>query len=131
MSLQTAKLIKARLKHLGKTQGWLAENIRIPGKDVGLSVNAVSKWTRTGKIARAHIQQVADLLQITADELLAGTPTVEEVQTEDSSTIERVNAEEKELLELYRSSVKDGRSLIMSSAHIAPKMPVRLLRRPN
>lgn len=130
MSKETGKFIKARLKAMDKTQGWLAENIKVPGKDGGLSTNAISKWTKTGNIARAHIQQVADLLNVTADELLCGGAALELVP-EGDTTIERVDAEEKELLELHRASTKDGRNLIMASAHIAPKLPVRSIRRPN
>lgn len=130
MSAETGKLIKAKLKELGKTQGWLAEQITVPGKDGGVSINAVSKWTKTGKIARAHVQQVADILGVSADQLLSGAPLLE-LAPPSETTIERLDAEEKKLIDLYRASTKAGHFVIMNAANIAPKLPARLLRRPN
>ena len=119
-----------RLKDLGKTQGWLAENIKTADKPSGLSINAISKWTKTGKIAREHVQQVADLLEITADQLLAGSPLIEQVPIGET-TIERLAADEKHLLDLYRGSTQDGKSGVIGMATLAPKLPVRSLRRPS
>lgn len=64
------RTIKARLKALGKTQAWLAEQ-------VGVSENAVSKWIKTGEISRANIQPTADALQISSAQLLDQNPTPE------------------------------------------------------
>lgn len=130
MSTETGKIIKARLKQMGKTQRWLAENIKTPDKEDGLSINAVSKWTKTGQISRVYIQQVADLLGITTDQLLGGEPLMELIPPEET-TIERLNAEEKELLDLYRGTGKESRQIIMSTARITPKLPARAVRRPN
>lgn len=62
------KTIKSRLKTLGKTQAWLAEQ-------VGVSENAVSKWIKTGEIARPNIKPAAEALGIPAAQLLDENPT--------------------------------------------------------
>jgi transcriptional regulator with XRE-family HTH domain len=123
MSLETGKIIKTRLQDLKKKQAWLAEK-------AGVSINAVSKWTKTGKLAREHVQAVADALEISADELLAGTPILELVPAGDT-TIERLNANEKHLLELYRRSTDVGKMGVIGMAESVPKLPARSLRRPN
>ena len=48
-----------------KGQAWLAEK-------TGVSINAVSKWTKTGKIARKNVPVIALALGISVDELLNG-----------------------------------------------------------
>lgn len=115
---------------MGKTRGWLAENMTSEEKPHGLSINAISKWTKTGNIAREHVQQAADLLGISADQLLAGDPLLELVPVEET-TIERLTSEEKYLLELYRGSTEDGKKGVMSLATHSPKLPARSLRNPN
>jgi len=64
------KTIKARLKALGKTQAWLAE-------EVGVTEQAVSKWIKYGEISRANVQPVADALQISSAQLLDENPVPE------------------------------------------------------
>lgn len=61
------KTIKARLKSLGRTQAWLAEQ-------VGVSTNAVSKWIKTGEISRANIEPVTEALEISVAQLLDQSP---------------------------------------------------------
>lgn len=126
MENETAKIIKARLLAMRKTQGWLAEV-------AGVSVNAVSKWTKTGKIGRANVQAVADALEITADQLLAGTDQVIfEVVPIGQTTLERLSPDEKEVLEEYRRSTTDGKLMIFGSAKSAPKAsPLRSIKRIN
>lgn len=65
MSELTGKLIANRLADLKKGQAWLAEK-------TGVSINAVSKWTKTGKIARKNVPAIASALGISSDELLNG-----------------------------------------------------------
>lgn len=55
--------IKAALSRMGKTQGWLAS-------EMDVSDNAVSKWIKTGQIAREKIPRLARMLGLYADELL-------------------------------------------------------------
>lgn len=62
------KTIKSRLKALGQTQAWLAEQ-------VGVSENAVSKWIKTGEISRENIKSTADALEISIAQLLDQSPT--------------------------------------------------------
>lgn len=64
------KTIKARLKALGKTQSWLAE-------EVGVSTNAVSKWIKSGEISRENIKPTAEALEISSAQLLDENPTPE------------------------------------------------------
>lgn len=59
--------IKAALKNMGKTQGWLAS-------EMDVSDNAVSKWVKTGQIARENIVRVARLLELSPDDLLPSDP---------------------------------------------------------
>ena len=60
----------ARLKAIGKTQAWLAEQ-------VGVSTNAVSKWIKTGEISRENLKASADALEISVAQLLDQNPTPE------------------------------------------------------
>lgn len=64
------RTIKSRLKALGKTQAWLAEQ-------VGVSENAVSKWIKTGKISRENLKRTADALEISVAQLLDPHPVPE------------------------------------------------------
>lgn len=64
------KTIKAQLKKLGKSQSWLAEQC-------GVSEQAVSKWIKTGEIARENIKPAADALEISVAQLLDPQPTPE------------------------------------------------------
>jgi transcriptional regulator with XRE-family HTH domain len=61
------KTIKSRLKALGRTQAWLAEQ-------VGVSENAVSKWIKSGEISRENIKPAADALEISVAQLLDQNP---------------------------------------------------------
>lgn len=64
------KTITTRLKALGKTQAWLAE-------EVGVSENAVSKWILSGKVSRANSIKAAAALQMSVAQLLDPNPTPE------------------------------------------------------
>jgi transcriptional regulator with XRE-family HTH domain len=124
MKNQTGKIIKDRLEALEKTQGWLAEK-------AGVSINAVSKWTKDGKIGRKNVPVVAEALGLTTDQLLIGAVVLDEVPTGDE-TLERLNSEERHLIELYRGATQDGRTMILGTAGLAPKVPVlSTRRRPN
>ena len=123
MSIETAKIIKSRLKILGKKQAWLAER-------VGVSVNAVSKWTKDGKVARANAAAVAEALEITVDQLLAAAEALALVEP-GRTTLERLNEEERELIELHRSSTREGQLFIRSAAKAAEKIPMQSVRRPT
>lgn len=130
MSAEIGKLIRSKLKSMGKTQGWLAEEMKSPKRPSGLSINAISKWMKTGKVARENVQQLADILGLSADQLLAGDSGLELVLPGET-TIERLDPDEKQLLDLYRGSTKDGKLALMGMAMITPKLPARLLRRPS
>jgi transcriptional regulator with XRE-family HTH domain len=64
------KTIKSRLKALGRTQAWLAEQI-------GVSDNAVSKWVKTGEISRENSIECAAALGIGVAQLLDQNPIPE------------------------------------------------------
>lgn len=55
--------IGPELKRRGKTQEWLAG-------EIGVSINAVSKWKNTGQISRTHAVAVSQKLGISLDKLL-------------------------------------------------------------
>lgn len=61
----TGNEIKALLRHLGKSQSWLAEA-------VGVSDAAVTKWIESGKISRANAILVAKALGVSVDHILQG-----------------------------------------------------------
>lgn len=56
-------VIQARLRELKQTQQWLAD-------ELGVSVNAVSKWKITGKISRKNAIRLSEKLGISLDRLL-------------------------------------------------------------
>lgn len=58
------RLISLRLKEVGRTQRWLAEQ-------VGVSDNAVSKWVKSGKVGKEHAIEVSRLLGIELSSLLS------------------------------------------------------------
>lgn len=68
--------IKAALKEKGKTQGWLAS-------EMDVSDNAVSKWIKTGQIARENISRVARLLDLFPEELLPENSDIGRVRVAD------------------------------------------------
>lgn len=57
------ELILVRLRHLDRTQPWLAEAC-------GVSVNAVTKWIYTGQISTRNARAAATALGVTMEELL-------------------------------------------------------------
>jgi transcriptional regulator with XRE-family HTH domain len=113
MSTDIAKVIKARLKELKQNQAWLAEI-------AGVSIAAVSKWTKTGKISRDRVPVVAEALGLTTDQLL----DVDNAQTEPERTwLERLTVDEKEMLELYRRCSMEGQLMLKGAARVAPQAP--------
>lgn len=66
MDKKLGEVIKARLRAMGKSQEWLAE-------EVGVSNAAVSKWMGSGKISKLNAQKVAHTLSLTLNELF-GVP---------------------------------------------------------
>jgi len=114
MEQKIGKTIANRLAALNKTQGWLAEQ-------AGVSINAVSKWTLTGKISRSKAVLVAEVLGLSLDELLV----IENPKTANqpkSLALVYVDTEELYLLTLYRESAQDGRAFIIATAEDAPKV---------
>jgi transcriptional regulator with XRE-family HTH domain len=101
---ESDNLIKARLRDLGKTQGWLAEI-------AGVSVNAVSKWTKNGPIARENVVAVADALGITADQLLKGT----QPPADQRSDLVKLSAIEQRILALYNGADDRGKLDMLAS----------------
>lgn len=113
MSEKIGKLIAARLKALGMGQAWLAEK-------AGVSVNAVSKWTKSGKISRGNVARVAEVLGLSVDELVSGEEVSPVAKKEPSpgSRLERLDPDEAELLECYREAGPGERELILSHAKL-------------
>ena len=135
MSENVAKSVREGLRALGKGQAWLAE-------ELGVSINAVSKWCRTGNISRANIPKVAEKLRLPLSDFyeishaqslhpphqdthdsIAPLATDEIRRTskssKDESRIERVNADESELLQYFRGySSDEARQLLLSHARL-------------
>jgi transcriptional regulator with XRE-family HTH domain len=100
------------MQAIGMSQAWLAEK-------VGVSITAVSKWTRDGKVARDNVPRVAAALGLTTDQLLGpGAPADAE-----ATWSEWVNADEKEMLELYRLCSQEGRLMLKGAAREGSKAP--------
>lgn len=121
MSEITGKIISRRLTELGVTQEWLAEKM-------GVSINAVSKWTRTGRIARQNVKGVAEALGITISELLGEAPpkkasAQEVLATESVAGAQLVYATPVEIsiLTSYRESNEMGKNVILAACRGAPK----------
>lgn len=113
MNSHVGKTIAMRLKALQKGQSWLAEK-------AGVSVNAVSKWTISGKISREKAVIVAEALGLTMDQLF-GRDMVPTTETEMDTALERVNEKEAELLQLFRRCSVDGQNMILAAARVAPR----------
>lgn len=111
MNADIAKLVKDRMRTLGKNQAWLAEQ-------VGVSIAAVSKWTTTGKISRENVPSVAKALGVTTDQLLGNDSTPAEPER---TWLERLTMDEKEMLELYRRCSMEGQVMLKGAARVAPQ----------
>ncbi len=109
MSELIGKKISNRLKDQGKTQEWLAEIAKV-------SINAVSKWTKTGKISRERLPVVADALGMSVDELLTAEPSSVKLASE--TRLERLDAEESEVLEKYRRCADAQRKVVREQLDI-------------
>lgn len=107
MSEKIGKLIASRLKAMGKGQAWLAEKAEV-------SVNAVSKWTKTGKIARERVAHVAELLGVSVDELVSGEIKLEPAPSS-FMDLRVVSAEEMRLLTAFRLADERGRDQLNSA----------------
>lgn len=116
MNSHVGKTIATRLKALQKGQSWLAEK-------AGVSVNAVSKWTITGKISREKAIIVAEALGLTMDQLF-GRDMAPLPEQELDTALERVNEREAELLQLFRRCSVDGQNMILAAAKVAPRQPL-------
>jgi transcriptional regulator with XRE-family HTH domain len=92
------KLIKARLKELKKTQGWLAEQ-------VGVSNVAVTKWIKSGNLSRENLSKVADALKLSVDMLLGGSTWIAE------------NEIERQLLMFFRGMTPDHQDDVINIAN--------------
>lgn len=113
----TAALIKRRLLEMDRTQEWLAEKI-------GVSINAVSKWTRTGQISRENAVLAAKALGITVGELLQeqSEDMKADKLKEKSLHLVYLTDEEMRLVTLYRESTDMGRAMLMAAGDSVPKI---------
>lgn len=118
MASNTGKIIKDRLRDLGRTQGWLAE-------EVGVSDNAASKWIKGGNISPEKLPAVARLLGLSVDQLLGNdkVPVVPVVIQGEETWLERLTADEKEMLELYRTRSREGQLMVKGAIRAAPEAP--------
>ena len=117
MENYTGDLIARRLAELDKTQEWLAEK-------VGVSINAVSKWTRTGRISRDNAKLAAKALGVSVGALLQEeVETVPTVKKVDNSGIQLVylTGEELNLVTAFREATEIGRAMLVAAATAVPK----------
>lgn len=118
-------VIQNRLRVLGRSQKWLAE-------EVGVDPVSVHNWIKKGTIARENVGPCALALGISVAELI-GTDARERAQNDeappkprpagDAATLEWVRPDERALLEMYRLSTQDGKNLVLVVAERAPKLP--------
>lgn len=101
---ESKNIIKERLAELGKRQAWLAEI-------AGVSVNAVSKWTKGGPIASENVVLVADALGITTDQLLKGT----QLPTDSRTDLVKLSPIERRLVELFKDADDRGKLEMMAA----------------
>jgi transcriptional regulator with XRE-family HTH domain len=112
MTRYVASKIKDRMKAIGMSQAWLAEK-------VGVSIAAVSRWTKDGKVARDNVPRVAEALGLTTDQLLGAGA----LASAEAAWSEWVSADEKEMLELYRLCSREGQMMLKSAAREGSKAP--------
>lgn len=113
MSKNIGKIIKERLKSLGKTQNWLAEAS-------GVSNTAVSKWIASGRISRESATIVAKLLEVSLDTLLLNADTLD-ANAQNTLSLVYVDTTELKLLTAYRESTELGKALITAAAEGSPR----------
>lgn len=131
MDKNIGKYIAERLKILRENQQFLADA-------VGVSVNAVSKWTKSGNISRKNVPAVAKALGVSVDTLLSaggnedGQLPPEYFQPSDipGTALIYVNATELALITNYKEATDDGKKMIELAASSVPKRK-KLLRAAN
>jgi transcriptional regulator with XRE-family HTH domain len=110
MTEKVGKKIAAALTRLEKSQGWLAG-------EMGVSDNAVSKWVRSGKVAKTNIPKLAQLLGLSVDQLLSDTAEpVAVVSPSEETKLERLDASEAQLVAYYRECGDIQRRFLLSHA---------------
>lgn len=116
-NIYTAELIKRRLMEMDRTQEWLAEK-------VGVSINAVSKWTRSGQISRENAVLAAKALGITVGQLFQEQADEMRSDKFNQSSLHLVylTDEELRLVTLNRESTDIGRAMLMAAAESVPKI---------
>jgi transcriptional regulator with XRE-family HTH domain len=126
MTSALGKTIKQRLKSLGKTQGWLAE-------EAGVSNTAVTKWIANGRISREKSVSVAEILGLSLDEfLIEGADHAARKAENQSLSLVYVDEAELKLLTGYREATATGKQLIRIAIESAPKSEsLELLTRAN
>lgn len=128
MNEQVGKTIGDRLKTLEKNQAWLAEQ-------VGVSINAVSKWTRTGKVSRQNLPAIAKALGISMEELLfGGDARLSQAIEQQATRLERLDPMEARVIELFRECPQPVRDVVLSQLELhamAARAPHPALPSPN
>lgn len=124
MSTNVGKIISDRLKDLKKTQGWLAEK-------TGVSVNAVSVWTRTGKISRENAVKAAGYLGLSLDQLLGTEDPHLHLVPKAQSRLDRLDEMEDALIQLFRSASDSGQTMIFAQAKLVAEQMPRSITRSN
>lgn len=111
-------VIADRLKALGKTQGWLADQLDV-------SMAAVSKWIKKGQIKRDNLVRLAPILGLSVSELMSGeipeVALMADSTSASSLSLVYVTKEEMYLLTSYREASTMGREMLTITAEGVPR----------
>lgn len=121
----TGKIIARRLAETGKTMEWLAEQ-------AGVSIAAVAKWKKTGRLSREKVKPVAKALGISVGELLGEAPPEAAGRNElgvSGAELVYATPDEIHLLTAFREATPMGRDVIKAAAIGAEKQPQTTLPR--
>lgn len=117
MKSSLGKVILGKLRVMEKTQSWLAEEAQV-------SINAVSKWIRTGKISRNNLVVVAGILGLSTDEMVGLDEPVAANAVLPAFELVFLTSEEIRLVTIFRQASDVGQRMIEIAASKAPKAAV-------
>lgn len=108
-------IIERRLRELGRSQQWLAEQCNV-------SPVSVNNWIHKGSIARQNIGPAAIALGLTTAQLMGDDqPAQQSVDMPPKMSLQWLPPDEVELLEEYRQCAEEGKKMTLSFVKVAPK----------
>lgn len=106
MSENLAKTIRVEKKRLGLTLEQMAEK-------AGVSINAVSKWTKSGHVSRENLPALAEMLGLSLDRLMSESEA-DSTPSDEESRLERLDARESRMLALFRACAPLQQDLLLT-----------------